>query len=168
MKKITFLLALLSTCFLCALGQDYKDYKINKSPEPVRVVNWMKTGFLFPDGFWEVSTRNAQIIKQIGEVEFEKVKKYSHYSNIPVQMLLYNSQKTSKRDTLEYKQKQNSLNVFQIALYSHWWHGEYWGEYVILSVPYSANKDWDSTAKWDTVYFIIPGEYIEQITENKR
>lgn len=160
MKKSIALIALFAVLTIsnAQLNQSSRDEKL------VKIKDWMKTAFSLPEHFWE-DNKKDELIKQIGVQEFEKVKIYSQRNFIPCQMQVFceDLDGSRKKDINLLKKKMNSLKAYKIASYSHWYGGEYWGQYSIIKVPYINNKDWDSTAKWEVVYFIIPEKYTEEV-----
>ena len=83
-----------------------------------------------------------------------------NWKNIPEQMSIWNSNK--KTDTSVLYPRLSKLNLYKIATFRHVFQNEDWGNYVILRVPYIGNEKWDPTAKWDTVYFIVKAEAVEE------
>ncbi|AXY76086.1 hypothetical protein D3H65_19780 [Paraflavitalea soli] len=130
--------------------------------KPVFVKHWMKTLLMFNKEFWN-DNKVQEIVSQIGEEEFKKVQKFSGSDNIPSQFSFPYVMVELKGDSLLYQKRNSQLKVYKIASYKHYWNNQFWGNYAILRVPYTENKNWDSTLKWDTVYFVIPEQYIEEL-----
>ena len=123
----------------------------------VTVRNWKERIIILPAKYWD--DKGDEIIGQIGAHEFENVKKYQLMDNIPRQMLARNEEGYGKFKNVW--EKLATLKVYKIATYTHInIYGQNTGQYCILRVPYQENKDWDTTAKWDTVYLLIAKEEV--------
>lgn len=116
-----------------------------------KVKDWGKKSMSFADNFWD--NKKDQIVMQIGEAEYEKMLRNSDWRKIPGQMSIWNGKKKTEPAVLY--PKLDKLNVFQIASFNHVYQGKDFGKFVILRCPFEENKNWDSTATWDTVYFIV-------------
>jgi hypothetical protein len=129
------------------------------------VSDWAHTIWLFPDDYWD--KKSQEIIKQIGNAEFEKVKKFSHRDYIPCQLQQFCEDKDGrpKKNLDSLCKRKTELNVYKIATFMHHSNnGVLKGPYAVIRVPYEENKNWDPTAKWDTVYFVIEDKYIKEVT----
>lgn len=125
----------------------------------VKVKDWNKKIFLFPDDYWD--NKKEILVKQVGKNEFERIKIYSKADNTPCQMLLYCGGKLA--DTALLNKKLSGLNVFEIASYEHVNNKGVKREWSILRVPYGENKNWDAKVKWDTLYFVVRKEVVEEL-----
>lgn len=157
MKKRCLALTML---FFALQGCAQQINPTGNSNTEVKVSDWNKKIFLFPDDYWENKTE--QIEKQIGKDEFNRVKIYSITKNVPDEMEIFSKGKLA--DTAVLNKALNQLHVYKIATYTHFSNdGINRGDYAILRVPYTENKTWNSNSKWDTVYFIIPVEYLKPL-----
>jgi len=99
----------------------------------------------------------AQFISQIGERGYEEVRKNYDWKSIPSQMTIFDGNK--RKDLAQLNKKLDSLKVvYKIASFVHMLNGNEPRHYVVLMIPYKGNEDWDRSAKWDTVYFILKAE----------
>lgn len=129
------------------------------SSKAVTVKNWGEVAFFIPEGYW-TEKKVAEIVKQIGYEEFERVKLYLRHDNIPCALLLFCN--GVKKELDKFTAKLQSLKVFEIANYQNFSpSGELRDDNSILMVPYKGNEKFDITAKWDKVYFIIERKYLE-------
>ena len=149
MKRTNFCLLILFISMLASAQVTSRS--VNEDPY-VKVKNWGEKLFLFPPNYWE--NKYEEIVAQIGADEFEKVKKFSYYQNIPSQMTIFDGRKIV--DTVTLYKKFDQLKVQHIATFTHFTRaGINRGKFAILRVPYKGNANWDTAAKWDTVYFVI-------------
>lgn len=127
-----------------------------------RVTNWKKGLILWVTrpNYWE--SKSSEIIRQIGNNEFEKVKAFSG-RNIPCQMQLFceDVDGKPKKEINAFSRKLDRLVFYKIAEYATHEGEAGMKKNAILRVPYSENKDWDETASWDTVYLIVKNDYVE-------
>ena len=150
-KITSFLILLLN------LNLKHADYLPEASP--VRVTNWGKRTMFVAKDFW--NNKESSIIKQIGKVEYEKMLKNFDSESIPSQMTIFANGKLNDRATV-YK-RLNQLKIYQIATFNHTYKGKNYEDYAILRCPYVENMKWDSSAKWDTIYFIVAVNAVEKI-----
>jgi hypothetical protein len=137
------------------LGQDQSP---DSNHTPVIVTEWNKKSFLFAEEFW--NGKKEEIERQMGEGGLERLKKYSHYKNIPESMVIFSGGR--KKNSDEFYSKLGQLkNLQMIAVFRHVFQGNDFGNYVVIQVPYKGNENWEPGVKWDTVYFIFKEEYIE-------
>jgi hypothetical protein len=133
------------------------------SSRPVRISDWARTIFIFPPQYWD-KNKTDMITRQVGADEYEKIKTYSDYRNIPCQFLLFcedrDGSPLKNMDTL--RQRMNKLNAYRIATYFHTNNKNETVEWAILRVPYEKNKSWDPDAKWDTIYFAIRNSMVAE------
>ncbi|SRR5258706_4414287 len=153
MIKYSLIISLLVVFNSC-----YAQKEINAKYPLVHVKDWRQKSFMVTEDFW--NSTKADIVKQIGEENFEKVKTFSTNKNVPVQLLQWDGHK--KVDLDEYCKRLSSLKVYRVAEFNEIWKDKDWGKYMILSVP-NQELYWDKTAKWDTVYFIIKADAVEEI-----
>jgi hypothetical protein len=132
--------------------------KFPNSGTPVKVIKWNEAAAFIPDEFW--LNKKGELVNQIEEEEFKRVSTYC-CQNLPSQMVLFNGHKLG--DTTDLHARLNKLKLYLIATFKNIHEGVDRGEYCILRVPYNENRNWDSTAKWDTVYFIIKREFVTEI-----
>lgn len=155
--KIVLLFALVLITAFCN-GQD----KTENKGVPSKVTNWGMRGLMFTETFYN-ETKDS-IIAQIGIDEFEKVKVYCSVLKWPSSM----QPKFGRMNAEEQKtmgDRLDKLHMYKIAAYQHYYDGKKMERFSILRVPYEENKNWDSTAKWDTVYFVVQEE--ESVKELK-
>lgn len=155
MKQGLLIVIFLGVLFVCsaqksAMAQNPKQF--------VKIKNWEGRSFLFTEDFWK--GKKEQIETQMGEGAFESVKKFSHFKNIPPQMSISNGPTMSDPETY-YKKLSNLKNLYRVASFNHIFHGQDFGNYVIIQVPYIGNENWDTAAKWHTVYFIFEEKDVE-------
>lgn len=130
----------------------------NKKQPDVVVINWGKKAAVLPEDFWD--KYRDTLIQQVGAVEYQYMKEHGpgHY---PEQMVLL-SPSGNMQDPNAYYKKMAELKYELAARYRHFNdQGSYNGMYNILRVPYSLNQNWDSNAKWDTVYFIFSEKAVQ-------
>jgi hypothetical protein len=127
----------------------------NGYPE-VKVANWKTMKMVITDGVWAGSKN--EIVAQIGEEGFEKVKTHYDYKSVPAAMSLASEQNVKNQS--RFYEKLQKLKVFKIATFTQWFEGKNWGRLGILQVPYKGNETWDATAVWDTVYLIVSDSVI--------
>lgn len=158
--KIIISILLLALFITISYAQNTSTYIANN--KPVFVKHWMKTMLMLNKEFWK-DNKVQEIIDQIGEEEFKKVQKFSGSINIPIQFSFPYVMTELKGDSVLYQQRNSKLKVYKIASYKHYWNNKLWGNYAILRVPYTENASWDNRLKWDTIYFVIPEQFIENI-----
>jgi len=89
-----------------------------------------------------------------------KFEKNYDWKSIPSQMTIFDG--NERKDIKQLNKKLDSLKiVYKIASFTHFPKGLEPRRYIILKVPYKGNEDWDRSAKWDTVYFILRAESLE-------
>lgn len=120
---------------------------------PATVLSWDKHVVEFSKNYWD-DKKEEQILKQISVEEFEKVKSSSGWQKVPKQMSIWDGQTRKKLKDLT--DKLHLLTVYKVAAFDHYYQDKIQGKYVILKVPYEENKTWDTTAVWETVYFVVP------------
>ncbi len=163
-RNYFLLLLIISTS---SFGQSPKDKMIETrsiADTPAIVNNWSEAIFLFPPDYWENGRdkKAEEIIQQIGMKEFEQVKKFSHQLNIPCQFLIFCETRdgSPKKNLDTLRNKMNKLKAYKLATFTHINPANEEFPMVILKVPYKENTNWDTTAKWDSVYFIFPKDQI--------
>jgi hypothetical protein len=159
MKRINFcLLLLLISIFAVAQGTS----KTDKIESKVKVKNWGQRIYVFPPNYWD--NKHDQIVAQIGDDEFENVKKFSHHNYMPKQMQIFDGKRIV--DSVALNKKMSLLNLHLIATFTHITpKGINRGRWAILRAPYMDNTKWDTTVKWDTVYFVINISEIEYLNK---
>ena len=106
-----------------------------------------------------------EIIKQIGLMEFDSVKKYSAVNSWPEEFAP--KMRQTKEEKEQFLKRINELKLFEIASYIHKYKGEEFGSFAIIRIPYKENENWNSEVKWEGCrYFILPEKYI-QVIEGK-
>jgi hypothetical protein len=149
MKRVIFCF-LVSFLFQICYAQ--KNNTSNSQFNLVRVGNWGSLTMKIGDATW--SKIKDQIIHQVGEEKYQKIRSNYDYKSLPEQMSLFDGKKMRALD--EFSKKLDNLKLmYKVATYDHISNGVNWGKRVILEVPYKGNEAWDSTAKWDTVYFLL-------------
>jgi hypothetical protein len=128
----------------------------NKSSSWAEVKDWAQASVVIVDDVW--ANIKQQIISQVGEDGYNEIRSHYDYKSIPPQMSVYGGGK--KKDLKELSAKLSSLKVYKVASYDHIFQGKDWGKYIILKCPYEENKNWDTTAKWYVVYFILKSDYV--------
>jgi hypothetical protein len=130
----------------------------------VRVAGWSDMIFIFPPNYWDEKKREY-IIRQVGENEFEKMKLFSDYRNIPCPFLVFCEDRdgSARKELDSLCAKFDKLNVYRIASYFHTDAKNQTVEWAILRVPYESNKEWDPDAKWDRVYFVVTNSLVSEI-----
>lgn len=132
--------------------------------ELVKITDWGQLTIIPPKDFWEAGEN--EIINQIGEKEFESAKTFSRRENIPCQMQIFceDIDGSSKKNLELLKEKQSKLKVYKIATCTYI-DKERGGttKFAILRVPYNENKNWDTAAKWNLVYFLVPTKVVEKL-----
>jgi hypothetical protein len=137
-----------------------ESFQKKSTPHLVHVTSWGKKSIGFSSDFWNDS-KKEEIVKQIGKEEYNKVIKNCDYTSTPKQLSGMNNVKNKN----EYYKKMDSLKVYEIATFTHFYQGKDWGKYSILWCPYNENANWDSSVKWDNVYFIIPQNVVEPVQQ---
>lgn len=127
-------------------------------PVLASVTNWNKRSLYQNSNVFNYTKKT--IISQIGEDEFEKVKKYSSMEGWPLAF----QHDVSKKDDSSFMKSQyekfNKLKLYKIASFNYPLNIPNSKRYAILRIPYDENRNWDSTANWDTIYVIIEEKYI--------
>lgn len=140
-----------------SFGQGAKDDSVAKE---VLVKNWNEVAYFLPAGFWNES-RSKELITQLGQDEFSNVKRYIDPKNIPCPFLIICNGKKKKLPELQAKLEK--LRAYEIATFHHYnSSGDFSGLYSILMVPYKENEKWDSSAKWEKVYFLIKKDLVSE------
>ena len=134
-----------------------KESMVNQSCPLTEVKDWGQRSMIIVDEVW--NNIKDQLIAQIGEEGYNDVRAHYDYKSIPEQMSVYSAGK--RKNLQELSSKLSTLKVFKIASYDHIFQGKNWGKYLILKCPYEENKNWDTTAKWDIVYFIIKEDFVK-------
>lgn len=117
-----------------------------------------RRAFFFAQEFFEAN--KEQIVKQIGEEEFNEVVKFSSMPSWPKEMQYDLKQKDDSTWRRNYYKRLSKLNVYKICTFENAVSSEK-EKQVILRVPYSENKDWDPASKWDIVYFVIEKQHVK-------
>lgn len=154
------IIIIFGTFLLCNCKAQQEAYPKKLKPRLVHVNNWGKKSLGFSEDFWD--GKKNEIINQIGEDEFNKVLKNCDYTAVPRQLT-----GMFIKDKKGFHKKLDSLKVYEIATFSHFYQEKDWGKYSILWCPYNVNKNWDSTVKWDDVYFIIEKDAVDEIESEK-
>lgn len=129
----------------------------------VKVNNWGSRAYYLLDGYFKET--KSDIIKLVGEEEFDKIKKNCGSGAWPSEFKTGDGM--SDNDEKVFYEKLNKLKMFKIATYQHKYNGLIFDRYVILKIPYHENEFWNSNVKWDEdVYFIINEADVEEISEN--
>lgn len=158
MKKIVLLLCILVTC----IGLNAQVGNANEKKYPLAYINnWSERSMITIDEVFDGGKK--EILTQISEEEFEKVKVFNKMQNQPPQMRFDLRFVKDTVARMDYYQKLGQLRMFKIATFKHFFQGTDWGNYVILRVPYNENVIWDKSAKWDTVYFLAPEKIVTEI-----
>lgn len=113
--------------------------------------------------FW--NGKEAKIIEQIGQEEFEMVKKFSDSPYVPCEMKRKCIQgvDTLSIENYIWKERLTRLNFYKIAKFNS--IDKYGKEslYCILAVRYNDNKNWIPNVKWETVYFFTLDADVQEI-----
>lgn len=149
-------------CLLFIFSGWFSNAYCQKFPT-VRVTDWNHRNVVPAKEPWSKDSLN--IVKQIGPEEFEKVKNNCDMYTWPTVMSPIQSGRLMKG---ELTRKLNKLKVYKIATYSLTTYQGVDYTKAILRIPYSENKNWDSTAKWDVTYFIVDAEHVEEIKSGDR
>jgi hypothetical protein len=153
--KYSFFFSLLVVCY-----SGYGQCHLSDSLPLAKVKNWSKKSYYVTKDFW--TSVQEEMIKKVGEPCFEQIKKFSANSNIPNALLQWAENRQPAKISLEeYAKRLNSLKIYKLVTVDHYWKDQYWGKYAILAIPHQKTS-WDTTAKWDMVYFIIKTEAIEE------
>jgi hypothetical protein len=157
MRRIIIVLAL-SIIGFAGFGQEV-NYPVN-GKRVVKVKDWQKKALFLRKDYW--SLYRESLIPQIGKDEFEKVIRYSDVRSIPYQLTLYKGFQKIPEDSLALLSKKlDRLICYKIADLVYGGKEVGVKPAVLIRIPYEENKDWDPTAKWDNVYFIIPADQVE-------
>lgn len=158
MKRIIYLVVLI---FL--FTNSYSQSSPVISSPLVKVNEWGSRAYYLLDGYFKET--KSDIIKLVGEEEFNKIKKNCGSGAWPSEFRP--SDGISDADEKTFYEKLNKLKMFKIATYQHKYNGNIFDKYVILKIPYHENEFWNSNVKWDEdVYFIIKETDVEEISEN--
>ncbi len=149
--------------FLCLQAQ-VPGTILNK-PTKAIVKNWRDYIYLKSPDYWDDGIKGPDIIQQIGEKEYEKVKKFSDRNNVPCQFQIFCEDRDGapKKNIDSLMKKLGKLTVFKIATYTHNSKSGKSFPMVIVGAPYEDNKNWDPTVKWDTIYFLVPAQSVEEV-----
>jgi hypothetical protein len=138
-------------------------YSQTQTKPLVKVNQWGNRALYILDGFFNET--KDDIINQVGEEEYNKIKTNSQSSSWPKEFNTEYGQ--SDDDEKKFYEKLNKLKMYKIATYQHKYNGNVFEKYVILKIPYHTNEFWDSNVKWDKdVYFILNESDVEEISEN--
>lgn len=163
MKTTTFILLCLLVCVCVTSAQNINS---DKNLAPVKISNWERRALLFIDVNECFSAAKDSLIQKIGEKEFEMVLNYCHARSWPSAM----SPEVGKMDSgkkSKLHDKLDRLKIFRIAEFTPIAYGKPSAyRYSIIKVPYRENKDWDSTQKWETVYFIVRSDTVKETNQN--
>ncbi|PZR07779.1 MAG: hypothetical protein DI539_23310 [Flavobacterium psychrophilum] len=119
----------------------------------VSVTDWNAIGLLFVPEFFEQN--RDTLVQQIGEQEFEKVKKSGNLLGWPRSMQYKPGQQKDTAAQKHYFERLSKLKVYKVASWQQYYNNQKTYRYALLRVPYAVNINWDKDSKWDTVYFII-------------
>lgn len=159
MRKIVLML-LLVTAGCYSYAQNSLEAK--KKKDKVYITNWGRKLFGLLPGFWEGVWVN-DIQKQVGELEFQKIKELTLKGRIPAppEMSVLINNGTGIADTAVLYKNLSRLNMYRIASFTQINTKGTRFEMAILTVPYEENKDWDKNVKWDSLYFFIQNKYVK-------
>ena len=157
MKKISLLLCTISFATFCSAQTP----KVQKSDTIfVRITNWGAKSMNIGEAVW--SAASDQIISQVGELKFRKIKSNYAWNVLPGQMSVFDGKKV--KPMKEYSKKMDSLPLmYRIATFDHISSGKNWGKVAIIEVPYKGNESWDPKAKWDVVYFVLEANAVKEL-----
>jgi hypothetical protein len=152
--KVTFLIVHLIGIMACTYGQSGSLIK----ETPVQIKNWGMKTYAFAEEVW--TQVKGQMIAKLGKNKFDSIKFYSDNANIPVALAAWDGDRKVPNE--EYNKRMNALRVYKVTDFIYQYDGKDLN-YTVLSVPFQPLY-WDSTAKWDTVYFTIKSEAVQQKT----
>lgn len=128
---------------------------------PAKVKSWGSLAVYITETFF--AETEEDIIKQIGEDEFNWMKTHCSESGWPVN---FSPIGLDEEAQAKFEKHRNELKLFRIASYQHKYNGNLFDRYVVLRVPYEDNKSWDDKLNWErSFYFIIKEEDIEEIKQ---
>ena len=155
MKKIRVYLLL---CF--AFNFTYAQNNVGEQLHAVKVKDWGQKTFMVTDVFWNIA--KDEVINKIGKDRFENLRKYSSNDKIPIAFQLWDGNVDHKKVNFEeYKKRLGTLKVYKYITFNYKEEGKVFNQ-MILSVPYQ-KLYWDNASKWDTVYFMIGANYVEEL-----
>jgi len=123
----------------------------------VKINSWDNLLLGLPANYWHSSDRvNEEIVHQLGLKKFSTINAFLKRKSYPAKMLKENSESYDS-----YSKRMNKLKIYRIATYAGTdEQGKNTGEFSVLCIPYEENKAWDFSAKWDTVYFVLPSNNV--------
>jgi len=153
--KIAFIIATL--LLGCAYAQQTQH---RKHDIPVKVNDWGSKLYMITDEFW--NSTQQEITGKIGKERFELIKQFCSHKdnkNAPTAFLIYDPVADRKVPTEEYQKRMSTLTLYKAVDFSRVYDGTVF-KYTALSVPFQ-KLYWDTTAKWDTTYFVIRSTALE-------
>jgi hypothetical protein len=136
-------------CSLFSLQAQQSDKKFPVKGVPVQVQEWGSLSMIVMGNYFKET--KADIVKQIGQAEFDEMIKHCDSGGWPAQM-----------DGAE--NERNKLKMYQIAAYTHKYNGNTFEPTVILRVPFDENKDWMPDVKWEgNIYFILNAAAVKPV-----
>ncbi|WP_205508854.1 hypothetical protein [Longitalea arenae] len=147
--------------FLFSIAQSQVANTDNWPYPLVQVLDWSKRGIINGDDFY--ANTKDQIIRQIGEVEFNKLEKHDDVYGWPQSLRKNLFDRTDTAAQKKVDANFEKLKVYKIVTYTHIFEGKNWGKYVILKAPYKENSFLDSPGKWEAIYFVMKEEYAKEI-----
>ena len=124
--------------------------------QQVTVSDWGRKSFMVADEFW--ASVKDQLIAQVGEEQFHKIKYFSQNKNQPLALLSWDGKARVAPE--EYRKRLNSLALYQVATCSRLVNGNEVRSTFLL-VPYQ-ELYWDKNAEWSTVYFIVKSDVVHR------
>lgn len=123
----------------------------------VKIKDWTSYSILVFDQIWE--NARQEIVDQIGENEFNYISK--NYGNLPIQMRMYDGPNRITTAEELNSRLAKLTTLCKIAKFKHVINGQYFGNKIIVQVPFVGNENWDLNAKWEKAYFIFPERAVE-------
>ena len=147
---------------LCAISFSQLFAQITGTSDSIvkvkKVKSWKMNTIALPKGYWD--DKEKQIVKQIGQVEFDKIKAFSYMEEVPSSLQL-NFAAFGKEDLEQLENRRNKLKLYRIALYDLIKDDGEKVIWCILKAPFSENKELDPQGKWQNLYFLLPDEDVE-------
>lgn len=156
MKSSILLVLFIAAMYFCPAQNSSKDN--TKLVE----VDWGHMSIMITEKFW--SDTKGELLKQVGEQKYLEIKDLTvtiYNKKVPNSLKIWDGRSDHKKLTAEeFYKRLSSLKVYELATCSQFFDGNEF-KYTIVALPYQ-KLYFDSTAKWDTLYFVVLSDAVKK------
>ena len=156
MKSSIFFLLLIGVTNSCIAQKSFND------GQKLVEVDWSRMSIMLTEKFW--SDTKEELLKQVSEQRYQEIKDLTvtiYNKKVPNSLKIWDGHADHKKlRAEEFYKRLSSLKVYELATCSQFFEGNEF-KYTIVTLPYQ-KLSFDSTAKWDTLYFVVLSDAVKK------